>query len=163
MVHTTPTSHGTLAVQVAAILCVALVLTASGAHLFSLLSKMRLSPPDYMIAQRAYDGWALFGLPILAALILTLWHSYLVRADPAAMRLSLLAFLCLVAMQAIFWIYTYPMNVASRNWTVLPDEFEVARSQWEYSHAVGAILNFVALAAITASTLVSRQPPPPAT
>ena len=57
-------------IQTATILLVAVLLMASGAHLFSLGSKMRLSPQDYMVAQRAYDGWALFALPILAALLL---------------------------------------------------------------------------------------------
>jgi hypothetical protein len=136
-------------IQTATILLVAVLLAASGAHLFSLGSKMRLSPQDYMVAQRAYDGWALFAIPILAALLLTLWHSYLVRRDQTAALLSLVAFLCLVATQVVFWTFTYPMNAASRNWTVMPENFEAARRQWEYSHAASAVLNFAALATVT--------------
>src|SRR5262249_23537988 len=58
---------------------------------------------------------------------------------------SLAAFLCLAATQGIFWMFTYPMNVASNNWTVTPADFEVARRQWEYSHAVNAVLRKIAL------------------
>jgi len=34
------------------------------------------------------------------------------------------------------------MNVASNNWTVTPADFEAARRQWEYSHAVSAVLGW---------------------
>lgn len=143
--------------QAATVIMVAVLLVGGGAHLFSLVSKMRLSPQDYMVAQRAYDGWALFAVPIAFALLLTLWHTYVVRAHTPALLLSLAAFLCLVATQVIFWAYTYPMNVASQNWTVMPENFEAARRQWEYSHAVAAGLDFAALVAITLSVLASRR------
>lgn len=145
-------------IQLAAIVMVAVLLVAGGAHLFSLISKMRLSPQDYMIAQRAYDGWSLFAIPIGLALILTIWHTYLVRTDRTAMLLSLVAVMCVVATQVIFWIYTYPMNVASQDWTVMPEGFEAARRQWEYSHAVAAVLELAALIAITLSALLSAGP-----
>ena len=38
---------------------------------------------------------------------------------------------------------------ASNSWTTMPANFKVARRQWEYSHAVNAVLTFVALVAIT--------------
>ncbi|HKD73962.1 MAG TPA: hypothetical protein VKB76_00650, partial [Ktedonobacterales bacterium] len=53
----------------------------------------------------------------------------------------------------IFWAFTYSMNVASNNWTVTPENFEVARRQWEYSHAVNAVITFVAFVALTISAL----------
>jgi hypothetical protein len=77
-----------------------------------------------------------FGIAIAAALLLTAMHTFMVHADRAALALSFLAFLCLAATQAIFWIFTYPMNVASNNWTVTPENFEVTRRQWKYSHAL---------------------------
>ena len=39
------------------------------------------------------------------------------RSERVALLLSLAAFVCLVATQVIFWMFTYPMNVASSNWT----------------------------------------------
>jgi hypothetical protein len=45
-------------------------------------------------------------------------------------------------------MFTYPINRATDNWTVLPEAFEVARRQWEYSHAVNAVLTFAGFVAI---------------
>ena len=104
-------------------------------------------------------GWALFGIVIFAAMLLTLLHAVLRRRERTALLLSLASFLCLVATQVIFRAFTYPMNVASSNWTVTPDHFETARRQWEYSHAASAVLTFLALVAITAAVAVDAGPP----
>ena len=74
-------------------------------------------------------------------------------SEPSAFRLSLAALLCLAAAQASFWIFTFPMNLASANWSRIPAQFEAARRQWEYSHAAGAALTLVALLALIASLL----------
>src|SRR5262245_7000837 len=92
-----------------------------------------------------------------ARLLLTLLHTFMVRRDRTAFVLSLAAFLCLAATQAIFWTFTSPMNVAGNNWTVMPADFEAARRQWEYSHAVNAVLTFAALLAVTSSVLVHKR------
>ena len=81
----------------------------------------------------------------------------MVRSDRTAFFFSLAAFLCLAATQGIFWTFTYPMNVASNNWTVTPADFEAARRQWEYSHAVNAVLTFVALVTIAASVVTGKR------
>jgi hypothetical protein len=63
------------------------------------------------------------------------------------------AFLALAATQGVFWVFTYPVNVASQFWTVSPEPFEAARRQWEHSHAASAVLTFVALVALVLSSL----------
>jgi hypothetical protein len=118
-----------------------------------------MSPTDYMVMQTIYTGWALFGIVIFAAMLLTLLHAILRRSERVALLLSLAAFVCLVATQVIFWMFTYPMNVASSNWTVTLDHFETARRQWEYSHAASAVLTFLALVAITAAVAIDAGPP----
>jgi hypothetical protein len=72
----------------------------------------------------------------------------MVCADRTAFLLSLTSVLWLAATQMIFWAFIYPMNVASNNWTVTPENFEAAQRQWEYSHAVNAMITFVAFVAI---------------
>jgi hypothetical protein len=134
-------------------------LVPTGAHLFELPGKMALSPTDYMVVQTIYTGWALFGIVIFAAMLLTLLHAILRRRERTVLLLSAAAFLCLVATQVIFWVFTYPMNVASSNWTVTLDHFETARRQWEYSHAASAVLTFLALVAITAAVAIDAGPP----
>ncbi len=135
-------------VRVLTIASVALYLVPAGAHVFELANKMALSPADYMIVQGNYRGWSLFGIVIFAALLLTLLHAILRRRERIVFVLSMVAFFCLVGTQVIFWLFTYPMNVASKNWTLMPEDFEAARRQWEYSHAAGAVLTFMALIAV---------------
>jgi hypothetical protein len=47
------------------------------------------------------------------------------------------------------------MNLASSNWTAVPDNFEVARRQWEYSHAASAVILFAVLLAFVLSALLA--------
>jgi len=140
-----------------AVVSVAIYLVPGGAHFFELTHKMAMSPAEYMTVQRIYAGWSFFGVTVFTALLLTLLHTFMVRRDRTAFVLSLAAFLCLAATQAIFWTFTSPMNVASNNWTVMPADFEAARRQWEYSHAVNAVLTFAALLAVTSSVLVHKR------
>ena len=144
-------------VRLLAIVSVAICLVPAGAHLFELANKMFMSPPEYMTVQKIYAGWSFFGIAIIAALSLTLMHTVMVRSDRAAFLFSLAGLLCLAAAQAVFWMFTYPMNVASNNWTVTPADFEAARQQWEYSHAVNAVLTFAALVAVTTSVVTCRS------
>lgn len=144
------------AIQLAAVVFVALCLVPAGAHLFELPNKIDLPADEYMTVQKIYSGWALFAIPIFGALAATLVHTVLVRANGRALLLSLAAFLCIVATQAIFWTYTYPMNTLTQNWTVMPADLEAARQQWETSHAVNAGITFMALVTLTLSILESR-------
>jgi hypothetical protein len=52
--------------------------------------------------------------------VLTLIHTLMVRAERTVFLLSLTALICLGARQVIFWTLTYPMNVATNNWTITP-------------------------------------------
>ena len=146
-------------VRVLAIVTVALYLVPTGTHLFELAGKMALSPADYMTVQGLYRGWALFGIVVFAAMLLTLLHAILRRRERSVLILSLAAFFCLVGTQVVFWVFTYPMNVASSNWTVNPEHFEAARRQWEYSHAASAMLTFLALIAIASAVAVDPGRP----
>ena len=136
-------------VRLLAVISVAPCLVPAGAHFFELANKMSLSTAEYMTTQKIYAGWSFFGVALIAALLFTLTHTLMVRAEHMAFLLSLIALLCLGATQVIFWTFTYPMNAATNNWMVTPQDFEAARLQWEYSHAVNAVLTFVALVTIT--------------
>jgi hypothetical protein len=148
---------GLAAVRVLAIACIALYLVPTGAHFFELANKLALPPSDYMVVQRIYRGWAWFGIVGVFALLLTLLHAILRRARRSVFVLSLAAFLCMAGTQAIFGVFTYPINVASDNWTTLPPQFNTARMQWEYSHAASAMLTFLALLLIAAAIAIDRR------
>src|SRR5215467_13066525 len=144
-------------VRLLAVISVAICLIPAGAHFFELANKMSLSTAEYMTTQKIYAGWSFFGVAIIAAIIFTLTHTLMVRAEHTAFLLSLTALVCLGATQVIFWTFTYPMNMATNNWTVTPQDFEAVRRQWEYSHAVNAALTFVALVTITLSAFTYKR------
>ena len=146
-------------VRAAALVLVTLALLPGGAHVSELANKIDLPRDQYMVVQQIYRGWALFGIVILPALAATATQAFLLRHDAVAFRLSLAAFLCLAGAQAVFWLFTFPINVASANWTKVPEGFEAARQQWEYSHAAGAGLTGAALLAlITIHSKSARTP-----
>ena len=78
-----------------AIVSVAMCLVPGGAHFFELANKLSMSQPEYMTVQKIYAGWSLFGIAFIAALLITLMHTFMVRRDRTAFFLSLAAFLCL--------------------------------------------------------------------
>jgi hypothetical protein len=127
------------------------------AHLLELPHKIPLSREDYLTVQQIYRGWSLLGIVVIGALLSTLLLTILVRKQRSAFVLTLIALLCLVAAHVVFWIYTYPANQATSNWTVLPSNWQDLRRQWEYSHATGAGLNLGALMALIAGVLARDE------
>jgi hypothetical protein len=144
-------------VQVLLLACMGIILIPAGAHFFELPNKMALAPADYMITQRIYEGWALFGFPIFLGMVLLAIHAVLVKNTRSAMWLSLAAVALIAATQTIFWSFTYPMNELTQNWTVTPANVEEARRQWEYSHAVNAVLTFIAFVTACIAVIAARS------
>ena len=128
-----------------ALFSTALTLGAALAHALEFPNKIGLAREPYFGVQQIYRGWSLLGF--LLAVIL------LYRHDRPVMRPAVLALLCFVAAQAVFWTFTFPANVATSNWTVQPADWEKFRSQWEYSHMVGALFQGGAMAALIVSVL----------
>jgi hypothetical protein len=145
-------------VQFAAVVLTALALVPGGAHAFALLNKINLGAEQYFIVQSIYRGWALFGIVLLGALLANVVLALmLLRLGGAAFLLASLAFCCIALTLAIFFVWTYPANQATGNWTSIPDDWKQLRVQWEYSHAVNAVITFVALCSVTLSALTARE------
>jgi hypothetical protein len=144
------------AVQLISVPLLAIALVPAGAHLSELSHKLLLSPDAYMTVQSIYRGWALFGLAIAGAFAAVSLHTYLVRRNNAAFTWSVASLACVAAGQLVFWLFTYPINVETMNWTVMPADFESARDQWEYSHAVGSLFSFLAIITLMRSIQLSR-------
>jgi Domain of unknown function (DUF1772) len=124
------------------------------AHLLALPNKINMPREQYLIVQQIYRGWALLGVVVLGALFSTLALTIMVRKHPKTFVPILVAFLCLVGTQVLFWIFTYPANQQTQNWAVLPENWLALRRQWEYSHAVSAGLNLVAFVVLILSVLL---------
>jgi ribose/xylose/arabinose/galactoside ABC-type transport system permease subunit len=97
------------------------------------------------------------GIVVLGALLSTLVLTIMVRTRRKTFIFTLVAFLCIVGTQLVFWTFTYPANQATDNWIVLPANWLELRDQWEYSHAVSAGLNLIALVTLILSALVRDE------
>lgn len=148
--------------QFLAIVLTALSLVPGGAHLFELPNKIGLPQEAYFTVQAIYRGWALFGFVLVPALLVNLLLAFAVRHSVRSSALALMAAVLMAANLAIFFGWTYPANVATENWTTPVPGWEALRAQWEYSHAVNAMLTFGALCLVVLSTLAAATPHTPA-
>jgi hypothetical protein len=144
-------------VQFLALVLTALALVPSGAHLFALPSKISLGAEQYFIVQSIYRGWNLFGIVLIGALIANLVLALLLRGRGAPFALALFGFFCLALTLLVFFIWTYPANQATNNWTTIPNNWEQLRRQWEYSHAANAVVTFAAFCSVALSSLMARK------
>jgi hypothetical protein len=132
----------------------AVALIPGGAHLFELPNKIGLPQDDYFVVQGIYRGWALFGAVIIPAALANLALAIMLRRDRRASRLAFAAFLLIAASLAVFFTWTFPANQATANWTVAPANWATLRLQWEYSHAINAVLMFAALCCASLGALL---------
>lgn len=135
----------------ASILFTALSLGGGLAHLYAMPNKMGLSRDAYLAAQQIYRGWALLGVVIAAALATTVVLAIRVRHVPRVFPFVVSAATCIVLSLIVFFVFTYPANQATANWTQLPENWQELRHQWEYSHAAGAGLYLLALMCLSVS------------
>jgi uncharacterized membrane protein HdeD (DUF308 family) len=131
----------------------------TGAHLFELPRKIGLSEQQYLAVQQIYRGWALFGVVLIAAIVANLAAAVALRRRPERFWSSLLAGLLLALTLLVFFVWTYPANEATANWTAMPADWQALRRQREFSHAVNAVLTFAALGFSTLSLLGERDRP----
>jgi ABC-type uncharacterized transport system permease subunit len=141
------------ALQLLSMIFVALCLVPAGAHLFALPNKLALSDEDYLLVQGIYRGWWMFAFAVLPAIALTWLHAWAVRTERARFVPALSAALCMLASQAIFWIWTYPASHQTESWTRLTENFATLRTQWEYSHAAAACVVMAAFVCLVWSIL----------
>jgi hypothetical protein len=140
-----------------AMLCTAITMAAGFAHLLELSRKIALGREQYLMVQQLYRGWAWLGIVVVGALISTSIVTLLTPRGAPDRKWTLVAVSCIALSLVVFFVLTFPANQQTQNWTVLPENWESLRRQWEYSHAVAAGLDFLALSALTLSLLVGRD------
>lgn len=103
-----------LALQVVTVFLAGTAMTIALAHALEFPGKMRLDEQTHMAVQLIYyPGVTLGGIAELLAAVATLVLMLLMRDHGAAFCCALSAFLALLAMHAIFWFMTQPVN---RHW-----------------------------------------------
>jgi hypothetical protein len=148
---------GVRLLQFCAIVLTALALVPAGAHFFELPNKIDLNQQAYFTVQAICRGWALFGVALFGALFANLALTLLLAFRRRPYVLPLLAFVLVAATLVIFFIWTYPANQATSNWTLPTPNWTTLRLHWEYAHAVNAVLTFVALCLLTWSAVRARD------
>lgn len=141
-----------------ALIATAVALGGALAHAYELPNKIGLPRDEYFVVQQMYAGWnrlafvlAIQFLAIIAVLLLH-WQ------EPWVRRPTIVALAGLVAAQLIFWVFTFPANQATSNWTVVPENWEWLRARWEYSHLAGAVCQLVCMAALVIAVLAAGRP-----
>jgi hypothetical protein len=143
--------------QFLAIVLTALALVPGGAHFFELWNKIGLGREAYFTVQHIYNGWALFGIVLFGALGTNLLLAVSLRRQWRAALLAGAGFVLVGLTLVFFFLWIFPANQATQNWTVAPANWEVLRAQWEWTHALNAVLTFLALCAVTGAGLAAKQ------
>ena len=144
--------------QVVTLIIVAIVMAMALAHALEYPGKMRLGERDYRTVQAIYyPGFTFGGGSEPLAIILTFVLLLLTPASPA-FWLTLVALIALVAVQAVFWLVTQPVN---KHWVKgerlggagqaffdaagnVEGDWTALRNRWEYSHIARAALATIA-------------------
>jgi hypothetical protein len=140
-----------------ALVFTAVAMVPYGAHLFALPNKIGMTEAQYFIAQSAYQGWSLLALVLIPTMLLNLLFAYLLYGESPGFALAVAACVCMIATLAVFFMFTYPVNVATQNWTVSPPSWLELRRQWEYSHAVNACLIFLSFCFLALANVLARR------
>ena len=157
--------------QVATVFLVSVTMSLALAHALELPGKLRLGRENYIAMQSIYYPGFFYGgfsegLGILATLVLLLLTP---RRSPRFWW-TLAGLVALLAMHAVYWIFTHPVNklwlegqhlkgVGAGFFSSDPmkrgsvaekgaDDWTRFRNQWEYSHVLRAILSAIALFAL---------------
>ena len=135
----------------------ALALVPAGAHFFELPNKIGLDKQAYFTVQAIYRGWALFGIPLFGAVLANLALGLLLAFRRGPTSCHCWPFALIAATLVIFFVWTYPANQATSNWTLPTPNWTTLRMHWEYAHATNAVLTFVALCLLTWLAVTARD------
>lgn len=146
------------------IMLTALSLSAAFAHFLEMPAKLQYDGALWLhLLQTLYPTFGkVSGVCEIGAVIASAVLVVAIRKRPKALPWTLLAALCLAVTHAIFWIWVAPVNAALLPLSpdTLPPDWTRLRDQWEFAHASRAILQIIALGALTISILAELAPNP---
>lgn len=130
-------------------------------HLLEMPAKLAYQGPVWlMLQQTLYGNFRILGLLVdTGAVVCALALTLSVRKRHPALGWTLFATMCLVGAHAAWWAGAAPVNAAMAQFTpqTLPPDWEALRVQWEYSHALRALLQLGALASLLWSVLAETS------
>jgi Domain of unknown function (DUF1772) len=134
-----------------------ITLSALLTHLLELPGKINLSKENYQVVQGIYRGWSWLGIFEIGAIFLTLIWTLADSRKKRIFPFLLTALLCFIISITIFFIFTFPANNTTVNWTQLPGDWQSLQKNWEYSHAVRAVLNLVGFSFLIVTLLKEKN------
>jgi hypothetical protein len=134
-----------------------ITLSALLTHLLELPGKINLSKENYQVVQGIYRGWSWLGIFEIGAIFLTLIWTLADSRKKRIFPFLLTALLCFITSITIFFIFTFPANNTTVNWTQLPGDWQSLQKNWEYSHAVRAVLNLVGFSFLIVTLLKEKN------
>jgi hypothetical protein len=166
-----------LTFQVVTVFLVAVAMSLALAHALELPGKMRLDKETYIAVQAIYYpgftyGGFSEGLGILATFVLLL----MTPTNHPAFWWTFTGFVALVAMHAVYWVITHPVNkfwlkdtrltgVGGGFFALDPmtrgtafdngsEAWKKLRDRWEYSHVLRAVLSVIALISLIVAVAI---------
>jgi len=143
-------------VQLLTVALIAIALAPTLGSALSLAGRLQLQPADYLAVQRLGHSALVVGTLGGLALLISALHTFLVRETSAAFAWSIVAVCGLAAAQIVFWSVAFPIILVTQDWSVVPDDFNDLRRQWEYALAFAGVLSFGALLAMVRALESSR-------
>ncbi len=135
-------------------------LSLSMTHLLELPQRMRFDQQLWVRVTVVENVYKLFGTvgavfeitAILTAIILT----FLVRDRGAAFYWTLGGAILLMLAFVSWIVFVAPMNAEFAKWLTnpIPVDWMQYRNQWEYAHAVNAVIKIIAVGSLTISMIV---------
>jgi hypothetical protein len=164
--------------QILAAILVTMAMAPPLAHALELPGKMRLDRETYRAVQPIYyPGFTIAGNAEPLAIVSTVVLLVLTPSGSTSFWLTLVALLGLVGMQAVYWLFTHPVN---KFWVegedmgrfgsgffsfgadrprlgneTHPLDWTRLRDRWEYSHVTRAALASVSLVALVVAVSVN--------
>ena len=136
-----------------------IILVPSGAHALEMPGKLAMDRATYFATQQLYLGWALFGAPIAAKILIDVTLGVILRKTHRAAAWAAWLSGGLVAVGlAVFFLRVQPANVATANWSTQPTSWQALRAQWEYGHLAIATLTALAFVATGAAAILAMRP-----
>ena len=135
----------------------ALAMSMAFSHLLALPAKLAYQGPVWLLLQQTlYGNYRVLGMLIeLGALVCALTLVLLLRARHRALGWTVFAVICLLGAHVAWWMGVMPVNaqVAQLTAQIMPADWALLRVQWEYAHALRAVLQVAALSALLLSVL----------
>lgn len=162
--------------QVLALILAALAMVPAVAHALEWPGKKRLHPGEYLAVQSIYyPGFTLAGIAEAASIPAALALLLITPRQTASFWLTLSALMGLIAVHAVFWFVTQPVNRAWMEGQALgalgtrffatgvergparagSADWSTLRDRWEHSHVLRAALAGVSFVALVLAVVLS--------